>query len=205
MLIDQALRYNSRMVDQPTQLPPGVPPNAALKFKGQIFDVYQWDQKMFDGSVEVFEKLKRPNTAVVIATAHGKILVQKQEQPGEKPQRNLPGGRCNGKEDPLLAAKRELLEETGYVSDDWSLWREERPFTKIIWKVYIYIAKNCTQRTTNLQLDAGEKIENSWVTLEEFIALSENQSFRDKELIPDLLRLQLHPEEKIKFERLIFG
>jgi len=33
-------------------------------FKGIIFDVYQWKQKMFDGSQGIFEMLKRPDTAL---------------------------------------------------------------------------------------------------------------------------------------------
>ncbi len=38
-----------------------IPPNAKRVFKGIIFDVYQWQQKMFDGSKETFEMLKRAN------------------------------------------------------------------------------------------------------------------------------------------------
>ena len=41
-----------------------LPKNAKRVFKGKIFDVYQWDQKMFDNSVEIFEKMKRTDTNV---------------------------------------------------------------------------------------------------------------------------------------------
>lgn len=55
-------------------------------FKGVIFDVYQWEQEMFDGTTQTFEKLKRPDTIMVIpVTEDGKIILTEQEQPGKKP------------------------------------------------------------------------------------------------------------------------
>lgn len=35
-----------------------LPPQAKKVFTGQIFDVYQWEQEMYDGSFETFEMLK---------------------------------------------------------------------------------------------------------------------------------------------------
>ena len=135
-----------------------LPKNAKKVFKGKIFDVYQWDQKMFDNSIEVFEKIKRTNTAVVIPIAGGKILIQEQEQPHRKYKfLSLPGGRCEKNEKPLFAAKREMLEETGYVSNDWELWKTINPLEKILWKVYIYIARNC-EKVSGQKLDSGEKM-----------------------------------------------
>lgn len=42
-----------------------VPDAAQHVFEGMIFDVYQWPQKLFDGSEHTFEMLKRPDTVVV--------------------------------------------------------------------------------------------------------------------------------------------
>ena len=56
-----------------------LPKNARRVFKGEIFEVWQWPQKMYDGSTETFEMLKRPDTTQVIATVGDKIalLIQK--------------------------------------------------------------------------------------------------------------------------------
>src|SRR3989344_5876898 len=109
-----------------------IPSNAKMVFRGKLFEVWQWEQKMFDGSVEIFEHLRRPNTAVVVPTVRDKILIEVQEQPHRfKPFLSLPGGKCNWEEDPLAAARRELLEETGYESGDWTLWKELNPVGKI--------------------------------------------------------------------------
>ena len=68
-----------------------------------------------------FERLKRLNTAMVIPVVGDKILVQEQQQPDMEPFVGLAGGRCNDyEEDQLTIAKRELLEETGHVSQDCS-------------------------------------------------------------------------------------
>ncbi len=34
-----------------------IPDHATCVFRGMLFDVYQWQQEMFDGSIETFEML----------------------------------------------------------------------------------------------------------------------------------------------------
>ncbi len=183
-----------------------LPENAKRVFKGKIFEVWQWEQKLYDGSSGIFERVKRPNTAQVIATSGDKILIQKQEQPDwTSTYHSLPGGRCDdGPEDPLAAAKRELLEESGYVSDDWVLWKEETPLNKMIWTIYTFIARNC-KKQTEPKLDAGEKIENIWVDFERFLELAEETLFYDRASLKMLMQMKVDAVEKEKFRKLIFG
>jgi ADP-ribose pyrophosphatase len=42
-----------------------IPENAKKVFDGIIFDIYQWEQEQFDGTIKTFEKAKRPDTVVV--------------------------------------------------------------------------------------------------------------------------------------------
>lgn len=183
-----------------------LPLNARMAFKGKIFEVWQWDQKMFDGSMEIFERLKRPNTAQVIATVGDKILIQEQEQPDlPHPFASVPGGRCEEGEDPLAAAKRELLEETGYISDDWFLWREENPVGKIIWTVYNYVARNCRYEKSPA-LDAGEKITTRLISFDEFLQLSEDPAFYErKDLCCAMIRARFDANFRKEFKKIIFG
>ncbi len=147
-----------------------IPPQATMVFKGKIFEVWQWEQELFDGTTATFERLRRPNTAQVIAVVDDKILIVDQEQPDSIHFTSIPGGRCDEGEDPLLAAKRELLEETGYSSDDWVLFREENPVGKIEWTIYTYVARNC-RKVREPELDAGERMSSRLVSFDEFIAL----------------------------------
>lgn len=100
-----------------------IPPQAKRVFKGIIFDVYHWQQKMFDGSEETFEMLKRVNTIEVISIKDGKICISHQSQPTKKDFYSLFGGRAEEGEEPLTTAKRELLEESGMTSDSWELYK----------------------------------------------------------------------------------
>src|SRR3989338_5132089 len=87
-----------------------IPENAKKVFDGVLFDVYQWEQKLFDGTKTVFEKLKRPDTVVVFPVLDdGKIILTEQKQPGKELFIGATGGRIDDGEDILEAAKRELL------------------------------------------------------------------------------------------------
>ncbi len=154
----------------------GLPENAKLVFKGVIFEVWQWEQKMFDGTNATFEKVWRFPTVEIIATVGDKILFEKQTQPDRDETVNLVSGRGDEGETPLESAKRELLEETGYISDNWNLILEHQMGTKVLHDIYYYVAKDC-RKIQEPNLDAGEKIETKLITFEELIDLSQNPRF----------------------------
>src|SRR3989338_4555423 len=147
-----------------------IPHEAKKVFSGEIFDVYQWEQVLFDGTTATFEMLKRANSVEVIATSGDKILVAEEEQPGRPPFYTLIGGRQDVGEGPQDAARRELLEERGRVSDDWELYKEFQPTSKIDWTICIYVARECTI-LQQPSLDAGEKINILSLSFDEFVAL----------------------------------
>src|SRR3990167_3952892 len=148
-----------------------IPDQAKLAFKGQIFDIYQWEQEMYDGTTHTFERLKRPDTVIVIpVTEDGKIIICHQQQPDRESFLSMIGGRIDEGEDSLEAGKRELLKETGYQSDGWVLYEQIQPFTKMEWEIFTYIAKGC-RKVAEQNLDGGEKIELKFVSFEEFIDL----------------------------------
>lgn len=179
-----------------------IPENAKCVFKGEIFDVYQWEQKMYDGSTAIFEKLKRLDTAVVFAVLpDGKIILTEQEQPDKDLFIGAAGGRVEEGEDVLEAAKRELLEETGYQADEYILWFAESPVGKIDWTVYNFIAKG-VKKVAEQNLDAGEKIKLKIVSFEEFLKMGSDEKFSEKEIIPKILEAKLDPEKMTELKKL---
>lgn len=135
-----------------------VPDSAELKFQGKIFGVYQWQQRLYDGSEQTFEMLKRTDTVNAICIlADGKILVLDDEQPHLGSKKSFPGGRVDPGEDIDSAIRREVLEETGYTFNNWKLIKVSQPHRKIEWFVYTYIASTVENRQ-DVSLDPGEKI-----------------------------------------------
>jgi 8-oxo-dGTP pyrophosphatase MutT (NUDIX family) len=180
-----------------------IPANARRVFQGKIFDAYQWEQELYDGTTAIFEKLKRPDTVIIIPVLDdGKILFARQEQPDKAPFVGLLGGRVEENEDILEAAKRELKEESGYEAKEWLLFDAIQPVSKIEWMIYTFIARNCEPKGEQT-LDAGEKIFLQTATFGEFVDIVTSDKFNDRELQIKFLRAKLDPQEMAKLKKLI--
>ncbi len=144
-----------------------IPEEAELKFKGELFDVYQWPQEMYDGSMATFEMLRRSDTVETVAIKDDKIVITYQIQPHQDWFYAYPGGRMDPEdESELAAAKRETAEEAGMEFANWKLVDVHQPIPKIDWLVYTFIATDFTRQIPQ-HLDNGEKIEVLEVTFDE--------------------------------------
>lgn len=171
-----------------------IPPNAKRVFQGIIFDVYQWEQALYNGETAIFEKLTRPETVAVLpVTDDGQILLIEEEQPGKSSCWSAPGGRVELGETNEAAVLRELLEETGYQPETLELWFAVQPVTKIDWTISMFIARGCRQVSAP-QLDGGEKIEIRSVNLESFMELVCTDQYYDPELKIRFLEAKLEPD-----------
>lgn len=186
-----------------TRVHPTLHTGARKVFEGEIFDVYQWEQELYDGSYATFEKLARPDTASVIAvTEDKKIVLIKQSQPNTPAHYCLPGGRIDNDESAPDAAKRELQEETGYGNGEWSLYQQVTPFHKIDWTLFIYVARN-VKLLGPMHHDAGEQIEVLLETFDEFIKRLESGDFTDDSFALHVLRIRGNPAQFNDFRYLL--
>ena len=174
-----------------------IPANAKRVFQGVIYDVYQWQQELFDGSEATFEMLRRPDTVSVICIVDGKILVLNDEQPNRGVRLSFPGGRADVEgEDMLQAAQREVLEETGYTFSKWRLIRVGQPQHKLEWFIYLFIAWD-VEEVKEPQPDAGERITPQLLPLQEVKRLVADERdlreaeglFEDMKDVSDILTL----------------
>ena len=163
---------------------------------------------MYDGSTQLFERLDRNDTVDVLATTNGsKILLERQSQPDrEESFLCLIGGRVEKDEDILEAAKREMLEETGYASEDWSLLLSHRPMFKIRWDMHVFVARAC-EKTSPQQLDPGERIEIIEVSFDAFLELIDSGEMHriHDEVRSRCIRAKYHRPSYEALYREIFG
>jgi len=181
-----------------------IPDNAIKVFEGVIFDVYQWPEELFDGTHGIYEAVKKHDTVSVVAISDGAIVINHEEQARLGMFTCIPSGKCEIGSTPLENAKRELLEETGMESSDWQEWFVSDPLghPKIDWSTYFYIAKNC-KKVAEQKLDPGEKITTQLVSFEEFLALREEPTFRNKDLVPLLEKVASDETEKQTLKKLL--
>lgn len=179
------------------------PRNAKKVFNGIMFDVFQWKQKMFDGSFETFEKISRPDSVNILPVINGKIILTRQKQPGTKPFIGSIGGRIDEGESPIEAARRELMEEAGMEAKKLKLWLSFQPYGKMDWAVYTFIAEG-VRKVRKPHLDSGEKISLMAVGFDEFVKLSATEKFRDKEISIRIFQALFDKKLMAKYRRM-FG
>ncbi len=188
-------KYISELPIIPSVQP--IPDSAKKVFQGKIFDVYQWQQEVYDGSFQTFEKLSRTSTVIIIpVTDDKKILVAEQEQPGKAPFTGLVGGRAEEGESPWHAAERELLEETGLRASELEFFDCVQPTSKIDWKVYTFIARDL-KKVAEQDLDTGEKIDLKEYSWEDFLQLTFSDSFGEIELSLKLMRAAVKSDDEL--------
>lgn len=177
-------------------LPPNailIPDNAECVFRGVIFDVYQWQQEMFDGSMQTYEMLRRPDSVTVIAIdENNEIITLTEEQPGGiRREHYIPGGRVDPEDETVLdAAKREFKEETGMEFADWRLLEVVQPEPKIEWFVHVFVARHQVG-WTEPKHDVGERITIGRSSYDEVRSarVSKIGSVRRSETLEELLAL----------------
>ncbi len=181
-----------------------IPPSARKVFSGVVFDVWHWDQEMFDGTIRRYERLVRADSVSVIPVVGGMIMIQHQEQPAREPFISFPGGGVEQGADRLVEAQREFLEETGYASDDVTLFKIFRPSQLIVWNSCFFIAKDC-KRVSEPTPEPGEKITLEFISFDDLLALADNPLFRHKDLEATLVRARYNDEKRRELHTLLYG
>jgi ADP-ribose pyrophosphatase len=182
-----------------------IPKRAKKVFHGEIFKIYQWEQKMFDNTTKTFEAGKSLEGVGVIAAVGDKIVVLKQKQPGTKWYYSLPGGYLDDPAETIKqGAARELMEETGLKAKTMKFWKTMPRGGRIESNLYLFIARDCT-KVAEQNLDGGEKIQIELRTFEQFLKLSDSNDFHHPRLISEMLRARMSKKNTQAFKKLIFG
>lgn len=135
--------------------------------------VYKNRVQLPDGAViEDFYTVRIPDAAMIAAlTEDGKILLKKEfRYPCGEEVIECPAGEVERNEtDPMDAAKRELLEETGYTSERWTYLGPtiDNP-SKLTNRMHLFLAEGCV-KVAEQKLDENEHLSVTEVPFREAV------------------------------------
>jgi ADP-ribose pyrophosphatase len=166
-----------------------------LKFQGIFSSTYQ--RKFPEG---IFEYVVLPNSARVLPiTKEGKFLLLKEKSfSHENFFYTIPGGLIDNNETAINCAKRELEEETGYMSDQIIPWFDCNYSQTIISRKFFFIAKKCLKEKAP-QLEKTEDIEVEELNFEDFLKKVTSEKFRQMELQNIFYKMRLDEKYKNAF------
>ena len=92
-----------------------------LVFSGRLLKVHRDRVRLPDGSEGVREYIRHPGAVAIVALFDdGRVLLERQYRyPLRREFIEIPAGKLEPGENHLETARRELLEETGYVAAEW--------------------------------------------------------------------------------------
>ena len=133
--------------------------------------------------VDTIIKNKRPGDAAVIVpiTEDNKFVLVVQSRPNTRPGVvvEFPAGMVDEGEDPLVCARRELLEETGYECDDIYLLEEhyqDQGCSEAV--IRMYVATGC-RKVTQQKLDSDENLDFVEMEYDEILNLIKNSNVNE--------------------------
>lgn len=133
-----------------------------LVHQGTIVDIYKDVVVLPSGGIETWDYVEHRTgaSAVVAALPGDKIILVRQYRPAlERYTWELPAGGRDGEEDFEEAARRELSEETGYTSNEFTHLMSLRTTPAFCnERVEIYLASDC-YKVADQKLDEAEAIE----------------------------------------------
>ncbi len=144
-----------------------IPSNATLVHSWPVFKIYQWQQEMFDGSYQTFEKAARNDVVKAILIEWEHIIMLDEHQPW-KHKINFSWWCVEDGETVETAIRREVQEETGYSIWDLSFFFSTSLGRRMDGNVHYYIWRSL-KKTANPKLDSWEKIKIIRKTFDEFI------------------------------------
>jgi ADP-ribose pyrophosphatase len=149
-------------------------------FRGRLINVEVTQVELPNGQTSFREVVKHPGAVAIIPfTRDGRlVLIRQFRKPLEKEIYEIPAGKLEKGEDPLMTAQRELMEETGYQSDDFhfvtSFYTSPGFANELL---YIYEATELMPGPA--RTDEDEFVETHLITLEEGLNLLANQKIHD--------------------------
>ncbi len=164
-------------------------------FKGRFLHAFRDTVRLPDGGEATREYVVHPGAVVVVPLLQGedgqlRIVLERQfRYPVGQVMVELPAGKLDAGEDPLLCGRRELLEETGYQAREWA--RAGQMHLAIAYStevIHIYFARGLS--LGERQLDAGEFLDVFSATPDELLAWCRDGQVTDAKTLSCMVWVQ---------------
>jgi len=161
-------------------------------YTGRIITVYKDDVKLINNATTTREVVSHPGgVAVVALTPNDEVfLVRQFRYPYQKEILEIPAGKLEKDEEPFLAMKRELQEETGAIANTFTFLGEMYPSPGFSDEVLYLWACRITEMG-KMNLDDDEFLEVQKIPLEEALNKVLNNEIKDAKTQVGLLRTKL--------------
>ena len=160
-------------------------------YEGNFIQVRKDNVRLPDGETSTREYITHPGAVAVLAMLdNGNLVMERQFR--YAPQQEfieLPAGKIDHGEDILITAQRELLEETGYVANEWIHLTTAWPCIGYAdERMEYFLARGLSHRGRNL--DDGEFLEVFELSLSDAIEWIRNGKINESKTIVGLFWLE---------------
>ncbi len=149
-------------------------------FRGKIINLRRDLALLENGSTAVREIVEHPGGVCVAAlTERNELLFVRQfRYPYHQVVLELPAGKRNKGEDPLVCGKRELQEETGAIGKDYRFMGEMYPTPGYCEEIiYLYLCR--VERMAHTNPDEDEFVEVEAIPLDQAVKMALNNEIPD--------------------------
>jgi ADP-ribose pyrophosphatase len=168
-----------------------MPENKRNLYRGKIVNLYQENVTLPNGTRIEFEIVEHPGGAAVVALdEHNRVCLLRQYRPVMQGWMwELPAGKLDREEPPLITAKRELEEEAGLRAILWTslgkMISSPGVFTEI---VYLYMAQNFEH--VPVDTETHELIEVHWIPFQKALTMASADEITDGKTLAGLFRAE---------------
>lgn len=165
--------------------------SGAQVWRGRLLDVRRDAVRLPDGAEATREYIKHDGAVMVVPVLpDGRLVMERQwRYPVGQVMLEFPAGKLEPGEPPLSCAQRELLEETGYAATEWArIGVIHNAIAYSSEAIEVWFARGLS--LGKAQLDEGEFVEVTTVSVEQLEALAASGTVTDSKTLFGLLWLQ---------------
>ena len=166
--------------------------SSEMKFDGKLIQV-TYDIAEVNGKEAWREVVHHPGASAVVAIDDdGRIIMEKQFRYALNDYLlEIPAGKLDAGEDPLVCAKRELEEETGIIASEWislGTIATSPGFCNEV--IHLYVAKGLSKG--KIHWDEDEYVEVERYTFDELLQRIKDETIKDSKTLSALLLAMPH-------------